>query len=99
MTKIGLFTPSTDSAALPGRGPVPAGTKPFEPEDFDGGTLQPAKTWQQAQAQLGQLAIVFQDAEGREPAPGDAEFWQAYNAVIERWQKTYEKQGPAGPHD
>jgi hypothetical protein len=97
LNKFGLFSPSANSAALPGtdqarppRGPVPDGTKTFDSDDFSGGTIQPAKTAQQLQAQIGQLILVFQDAEGREPAPGDPEFWSAYNSLIQSFIDNYE---------
>jgi hypothetical protein len=107
MAKIGIFTPTPDSAPLPGsgaqsapRGPIPEGTKPFSPDDFDPSVIQPAKSVQDLQAQVARLIIVFQDAEGREPAPGDSEFWQAYNTLVQRFGETYETPNPTGqfPH-
>jgi hypothetical protein len=99
MAKIGLFSPSADSAALPGtgqappRGPVPEGTKTFETRDFPTSDVKPAKTVQDLQAQVARLILVFQDAEGREPAPGDAHFWSAYNTLVQRFAEGYERQG------
>jgi hypothetical protein len=99
MARIGLFSPSTDSAPLPGSAPVPAGTKPFSTDDLDTSQVQPAKSVQDLQAQIARLILVFEEHEGREPNPGDAEFWQAYNTLVQRFDEGYEVRGPAGTHD
>lgn len=89
-----LFATAPDSAPLPGEVaqgnvPGPGGTDGFKATD-DEARPEAAKTITELQAQIASLIQTFQSAENRLPTPTDAEFWSAYNTLVQRFQVAYE---------
>jgi hypothetical protein len=94
MAKIGLFTPSADSAPLPasseGPSASPGATGGFEGADTTG-LPAPARNVRDLQGQIGALITAFRASENRDPTPEDKEFWAAYDTLIQRYAQSYER--------